>query len=313
MPIPIILSALVTAYGSKKGYDGYKKHSVADEIVNSAKRRYEETKTSFDSQQKATHDVLDVLYQNELKIGQQLNEFKTLADDLLQKLNSGRQDKLEISIPKHALQKIEGYSYSAIGVIGAAAGYGVVSVATAALAPVLAVCNPTIAIAGWIYNSHGEEAVRASHKINSEVGSAIAKLKETQKQLRNVEDYALSIIEMLKAVYAQFDQYFDILKAVVSQIESAKVLKLNPQAAMAQLSDTFMHAVGNGFALATILVDLITTPLFQVKLANGDIVKDENGVPVIDTDEDGLMILNTAQLDSQLNIAKTSAALIEPV
>ena len=127
MPIPIILgaAALVTAaYGAKKGYDGYQKHSEADDTVNSAKRRYEETRTPFDIQEKATNEVLDVLGQEELKIGQQFNEFKILADDILQKLNSGRQDKLEISIPKHKLQKIEGYSYTAIGVLGAAAGAG---------------------------------------------------------------------------------------------------------------------------------------------------------------------------------------------
>jgi hypothetical protein len=365
MPIPIILgaAALVSAaYGAKKGYDGYQKHSEADETVASAKKRYEETRAPFDIQEKATHEALDVLGKDELKIGHQFNEFKTLADDLLQKLNKGRQDKFEIAIPKHTLNKIEGYSYTAIGVLGAAAGAGAagaaagfaiyggvmalgaastgisisalsgVAATNATLAAIgggslatgglgmaggsailgAAVAGPVLAIAGWAYNSHGEEAIKNANKINSEVGSAIAKLKKARAQLSQTEDYAFEIIDVLKAVYAQFDQYFDILKAIASQIETAKVLKLDPHVAMSQLSDTIIRAVSNGFALAAILVDLVTTPLFQVKLANGDIVKDENGVPVMDTDEEGSMILNTAQLDNQLNITKTSAALIEP-
>ncbi|MFQ2167298.1 hypothetical protein ACK33D_21190 [Aeromonas hydrophila] len=365
MPIPIILgaAALATAaYGAKKGYDGYQKHSEADDTVNSAKRRYEETRAPFDIQEKATNDVLDVLGQEELKIGQQFNEFKALADDILQKLNSGRQNKLEISIPKHKLQKIEGYSYTAIGVLGAAAGAGAagaaagfaiyggvmalgaastgisisalsgVAATNATLAAIgggslatgglgmaggsailgAAVAGPVLAIAGWAYNSHGEEAIKNANKINSQVGSAIAKLKKAQEQLSNTEDYAFEIIEVLKAVYAQFDQYFDILKAVTRQIEAAKVLKQDPQVALAQLSDTIMRAIGNGYALAAILVDLITTPLFRVKHANGEIQKDTNGVPVMDTDEDGSMILNTDQLDKQLCDTKTSAARIEP-
>ncbi|MGL6233623.1 hypothetical protein ACSZMQ_22510 [Aeromonas rivipollensis] len=365
MPIPIILgaAALVSAaYGAKKGYDGYQKHSEADDTVASAKKRYEETRTPFDIQEKATNEVLDVLGQEELKIGQQFNEFKTLADDLLQKLNNGRQDKLEISIPKHKLQKIEGYSYTAIGVLGTAAGAGAagaaagfaiyggvmalgaastgisisalsgVAATNATLAAIgggslatgglgmaggsailgAAVAGPVLAIAGWAYNSHGEEAIKNANKINSEVGSAIAKLKKAREHLSETEDYAFEIIEVLKAVYGQFDQYFNILKAVASQIEAARVLKLDPQVAMAQLSDTIMRAVSNGFALAAILVDLITTPLFQVKLANGDMVKDENGVPVMDTDEEGSMILNKTQLDSQLNNTKIDAAQIDP-
>lgn len=300
--------------------------------------------------------------QEELKIGQQFNEFKTLADDLLQKLNSGRQDKLEISIAKHKLQKIEGYSYTAIGVLGAAAGAGAagaaagfaiyggvmalgaastgisisalsgVAATNATLAAIgggslatgglgmaggsailgAAVAGPVLAIAGWAYNSHGEEAIKNANKINSQVGSAIAKLKKAQEQLSNTEDYAFEIIEVIKTVYVQFDQYFDILKAVSHQIEAAKMLKQDPQVALAQLSDTIMRAIGNGYALAAILVDLITTPLFRVKHVNGEIQKDENGVPVMDTDEDGSMILNTDQLDKQLCDTKTSAARIEP-
>ena len=127
MPLPLILgaAALVTAaYGAKKGYDGYQKHSEADDIVKDAKYRYERKKNSFDEKEKETTLALDLLGKKELEIGGSIGEFKTLADALLKKLNSGRKNKLDISIPKHKLQKIEDYSYTAVGVMGAAMGAG---------------------------------------------------------------------------------------------------------------------------------------------------------------------------------------------
>jgi hypothetical protein len=365
MPLPLILgaAALVTAaYGAKKGYDGYQKHSEADDIVNAAKSLYDQKRKVFDTQEAATTSALEVLGKEELSIGQRFNEFKTLADDLLQKLNTGRQDKLEINIPKHKLQSVESYSYTAVGVLGAAAGAGLtgaaagfavyggvmalgaastgtaisslagVAATNATLAAIgggslatgglgmaggtailgAAVAGPVLAIAGWAYNSHGEEALKNAHKASREVDSAVAKLEKAQKQLSKTEDYAFEILEVLKSVYSQFDQYFEILKAVAGQIEAAKVLKQDPQVALAQSSDTIMRAIGNGFALAAILVDLITTPLFKVKSANGEVVHDENGVPVMDTDADGSMILNAEQLDKQLGDTKASAACVEP-
>ena len=57
MPIPFIIGAAVLAagaYGAKKGYDGYQKHSEADEIVKSAQNRYDRKKTEFDEQEKDT-------------------------------------------------------------------------------------------------------------------------------------------------------------------------------------------------------------------------------------------------------------------
>lgn len=365
MPLPIILgaAALATAaYGAKKGYDGYQKHSEADDIVNAAKNRYAGKKEAFDAQEKATTSALEVLGQEELNIGKQFNEFKILADNLLQKLNAGRQDKLEINIPKHKLQRIENYSYTAIGVLGTAAGAGVagaaagfavyggvmalgaastgtaisslagVAATNATLAAIgggslatgglgmaggtailgAAVAAPVLAIAGWAYNSHGEEALRNAQKASREVDIAVAKLEKAQQQLSKTEDYAFDILEVLKSVYAQFDQYFSHLKAVSLQIEAARVLKQNPQAVLDQSSDTIMRVISNGFALAAILVDLITTPLFKVKHVNGEVIKDKNDVPVMDTDADGSMFLNTDQLDKQLGDTKAKASLVEP-
>ncbi|MGF1276743.1 chemotaxis protein [Acetobacter pasteurianus] len=365
MPLPLILGAAAlasAAYGAKKGYNGRQKHSEADAIVKDAKNRYDQKRGIFDAQETATNSALEVLGKEELSIGQRFNEFKTLADALLKKLNVGRRVKLEINIPQHKLESVESYSYTAIGVLGAAAGAGITGAATgfaiyggvmalgaastgtaisslagvaatnATLAAIgggslatgglgmaggtailgAAVAGPVLAIVGWAYNNHGEGALKNAHKANDEVDSAVEKLEKAQKQLGKTEDYASNILNVLKSVYVQFDNYFDILKAVASQIDAAKVLKQDPQAVLTQLNDTIMRAISNGYALAAILVDLITTPIFKVKHVNGEAVKDENGLPEMETDADGSMILNTDELDKEIHKATASAACVEP-
>ncbi|MFG0632972.1 hypothetical protein [Pseudomonas sp. xss_2] len=365
MPLPLILgaAALVSAaYGAKKGYDGYQKHSEADDIVNAAKARYADKKEAFDVQEKATNAALEMLGREELEIGKKFDEFKTLANDLLDKLNADRQDKLKISIPKHKLQSIESYSYTAVGVLGATAGAGIagaaagfavyggvmalgaastgtaisslagVAATNATLAAIgggslatgglgmaggtailgAAVAGPVLAIAGWAYDSHGDEALKNAHKAEREVDSAITKLQKAQQQLSKAEDYAFDINDVLKSVYGQFDKYFEHLKYAARRIEDIRSRKLDPHAEMASMSENILRAINNGFALAAILVDLITTPLFKVKEVNGNVVKDKNDVPVMATDADGSMILNSSKLDEQISETKTKAQGVEP-
>ena len=50
MPLPFILAGAAIAaasYGAKKGYDGYQDKSKADEIVQTSKKHYEQTRCAF--------------------------------------------------------------------------------------------------------------------------------------------------------------------------------------------------------------------------------------------------------------------------
>lgn len=361
MPLPLLLgaAALVSAaYGAKKGYDGYQKHSEADDIVNAAKARYANKRDAFDVQEKTTSMALEALGREELQIGKQFNEFKILAEELLRKLNTGRQDKLKINIPKHKLQQIENYSYTAVGVLGATAGAGAAGAAAgfavyggvmalgaastgtaisslagaaatnATLAAIgggslatgglgmaggtailgAAVAGPVLAIAGWAYDSHGDEALKNAHKVDREVDSAIAKLQKAQQQLSEVESYSFKINDALKLIHAQFDKYFEHLKSINNRIEEAKARKRDPE----ENDDFITNLIGNGYTIAAIMVKLITTPLFKVKEVNGNVVKDENDVPVMATDDDGTMILNSTELDKQIDLALSNAEKVKP-
>jgi len=364
MPLPLILGAAAVAtavFGAKKGYDGYQKHSEADEIVKSAKHCYDRKKSAFDDQENETTFALDMLGKKELEIGQGLGEFKALADKLLQELNAGRQNKLEISIPKHELQKIESYSYTAIGVLGtvagagaagAAAGFAVyggvmalgaastgtaisslagVAATNATLAAIgggslatgglgiaggtailgAAVAAPVLAIAGWAYDSHGEEALKNARKVGLEVDEAVEKLGRAIEQLGETEEYVRKIKRTLASIYGQFNQYFDSLKDIDSLLQNAKSRNVDMDAELAKFSDAAFRTIENGYALASILVDVITMPIFKLKMVNGEVTKDMNGVPMLERDADGSMMLNATELDKALIRAESEAGEIE--
>jgi hypothetical protein len=360
MPLPLIIGAaalIASAYGAKKGYDGYQKNSEADEIVKSAKSRYDQKKSDSSKQQQDTETALGQLGSLELEIGKSFGEFKTLADSLLTKLNEGKKDKLRVQIPKHTLQKIENYSYSAIGVLGSVVGAGVagaaagfavyggvmalgaastgtaissltgVAATNAALAAIgggslatgglgmaggtailgAAFAAPILAIAGWAYNSHGEEALKNARKADREVDSAIEKLTKAMRQLGRVERYAEKIKHTLSSIYGQFDAYFDNLKTINSFIEDVKGRNVDVDAEIAKHGDTILLSIENGYSLASILTDIISTPIFKLKEINGEVLKDSNGAPEMAKDTDGSMILNEDDLDNAISTAKGSA------
>lgn len=366
MPLPLIIgaAALATAaYGAKKGYDGYQKHSEADEIVRGAKHRYERKKSEFDDQEKDTSYALEMLGRKELDIGVSLGEFKTLADDLLRQLNEERQDKLVVRLPKHELNRIEEYSFTAVGVLGtvagagaagAAAGFavygGVMAVGVASTGTAIstlagaaatkatlaaigggslaaggmgvaggmailgaAVTAPVLAIAGWAYDSHGDEALRNARKADREVDEIIVKLDKAMAQLGVTEDYARRVKRALASIYGKFMEYFDSLKDINSFLEDVKGRNVDVDSELSKFNDEIFRIIENGYALAAILVDLITTPLFKVKTQDGNVIVDESGVPVMELDEDGSMILNESELFDAISESKDKASEIEAV
>ena len=359
MPLPLLLvgaALLAGGYGAKKGYDGYQKHSEADDIVKSAQQRYDNKKSEFSGQEQKTQAILGKLGLFELEIGKSFGEFKTIADKLLSKLNENSRNKLEIHIPKHNLEKVESYSYSAIGVLGSAVGAGATGAAAgfavyggvmalgaastgtaisslagaaatnATLAAIgggslatgglgmaggtailgAAVAAPVLAIAGWAYNSHGEEALKNAHKADREVDSAVQKLDKAIQQLISVKYYANQIQDALSSIYSHFMTYFDHLKMFNTFIEELEGREVDKNAEISKHGDTVIKIIENGYGIASILTDLIVTPIFKLKEVDGKIVKNENGMPDMAKDENGSMILNEHALDTAISKAKSS-------
>lgn len=361
MPLPLIIgaAALVAAsYGAKKGYDGYQKHSEADEIVKNATEAYEKRRTVFDDQEKKTEIALTELGNLELQIGQSFGEFKVLVDSLIKELSASSQDKIEIKFPKRELQKIENYSYSAIGVLGSVAGAGAAGAAAgfavyggvmalgaastgtaisslagaaatnATLAAIgggsltagglgiaggtailgAAVAAPILAIAGWAYNNHGEEALKNARKAADEAQAAIKKLVKATESLGDTEDYARRIKRSLTRIYREFERYFEDLKEVSSLINDLKGRNVDVAAELNKLGTSVIQTIENGYALAAILTKIITTPLFKLKEVNGGVLVDDNGIPQMAKDRDGSMILNGDKIDEVLDTTAQEAA-----
>lgn len=353
MPLPLLIgaAALVTAaYGAKKGYDGYQKHSEADEIVKSAEADYNKVKNIHSKQEKETTSSLERLGKKELEIGKKIHEFQTLAESLISKLNQNSLKKIDLKIPKHELQKIEEYSYTAIGVLGTAVGAGATGAAVgfavyggvmalgaastgtaisalsgaaatnATLAALgggalsagglgmaggtailgAAVAAPVLAIAGWAYDNHGEESLKNANKIKNEVKDTITKLNLATAHLQKTYLYSTKIIDALESIFSHFEKHLFSLEKINSLLNNAKNLGLDENEELSKLKEDVIQSVENGFALASILVDIITTPIFKPKIIDGKTLKDENGVPEMEKDSDGSMILNHVALDDVL-------------
>ncbi|WP_284455323.1 hypothetical protein [Alloalcanivorax xenomutans] len=364
MPLPLIIgaAALATAaYGAKKGYDGYHKHSEADEIVKSAQHRYEREKEIFDEHDKDTTSALEILGKKELIIGKDIGEFKILSDNLLERIKKFDNKEFKINIPKHRLKKVEAYSYTATAVLGsmagagaagAAAGFAVyggvmaigvastgtpiaalsgVAASNAALAAIgggslatgglgvaggtailsAAVAAPILAVAGWAYNSHGEESLRNAKEASNEVDEAIKKIDRAISQLIETEEYTRKITHQLRLIHRKFTQHFDSLKDIENFLQDIQGRNIDVDSELAKFNDEIINIIENGYAVAAILVDLITTPIFKVKISDDSIIQNENETPEMELDENGAMILNTQKLDEKLLEVEIKASEIE--
>lgn len=344
MALPFIImgiAAAASAYGGKKAYDGYQKKSEADDIMDAAKRRFDTRKEKFDLTNDATSNKLERLGKKELEIGQQFNDFNTIARELLAKLAKDGHKDLELTVPTHNLNKIEKLSISALeylgtvvgaGASGAAAGFAVYSgvmafaaastgTPIAALSGVAAynatmaaigggslaaggwgmaggamvlggaVVAPLLAIAGWAYNNHAEKALESAQQAAREVSAAISKMDKSEKHLLLVSQYVDRIYDSICLMQKTFSRYFSSLKQMHDKIKAGQTI---------DDSDSVMLMINNGYLLAAIITDVITTPLFKPKKnAKGEAVITE-GVIELQTDAEGINLLNNDELDETL-------------
>ncbi|WP_333912263.1 chemotaxis protein [Vibrio coralliirubri] len=347
MPLPLILGAAAVAaagFGAKKGYDGYQDKTEANEIIEKAKSDYESTKSRFDEANEITEEHLTNLGELQLKVGSDFKKFRTIAQELLDKLEKSNVGDIAVDFPKHKLDQIDGLAFSTTAYLGelakgavggGAAAYavygGVMALAAASTGTPIAalsgaaaynatmaaigggalsaggmgmaggamvlggvVAAPIIAIAGWAFASHAEEALSDAKESRREVGQAIAKMQKAQHQLGQTRIYVKKLHIEIERIYTTiFLPYFDALKKMEIVIKSGENRE--------EITDELIQIIGNGYQVAAILTDIITTPLFKPKMdGNGKVLMSKDNVVEIEVNADGLQVINANQIDANL-------------
>lgn len=165
-----------------------------------------------------------------------------------------------------------------------------------------AVSAPILAIAGYVYNMHAEKALENAREYRDKVNEAVPKMDLATEQLRKVDKVANNILSDLHRIYEIFNRYFEQLKSVNTLIK-------NHLLSDELMNDNLILIVQNGYQLAAIMTDIITTPLFKVrKSPAGQVIveakKDEKGkdvyIPVVETDENGMQVINYSEINAAL-------------
>lgn len=158
-----------------------------------------------------------------------------------------------------------------------------------------AVLAPVLAVAGIAYAIHGSKALKNAHDVKSQLDNAVDKMQKAKKQLSRVQDYAHRIQFALEDIYEVFKSYFETLKLINEIVKQGDVEKINAISAEVSL------IIENGIACAAIMADMISTPLFKVKKDDkGVVLLDTDGNPQIQTDQDGMQILDKEGIESTL-------------
>lgn len=155
------------------------------------------------------------------------------------------------------------------------------------------VAAPIIAIAGWAFASHAEEALSDARKARVEVNEAVDNMAKGRKQLSKTKHYVDRVYAETDRLNAVFKEYFDSLKAF-DQLIAAKT-------DISKFEDDVIRLIQNGYQIAAILTDIITTPLFKPKKdEQGKVVFSEENIVEIETDSEGMQVINESAIDAVL-------------
>ena len=167
------------------------------------------------------------------------------------------------------------------------------------------VAAPALALGGLLYSIHAEKELSNAIKDSRLRQEDAEKLKSARLRLLAIKDYANKLHRQIADIHQHFSNYHKELKNINDAINHAKESKLGLEIDLKKLRGNIIMSIQNGYALAAILTDIITTPLFKLK-ENGqsDPISQENSTVAFEKDENGLEILNKEGLDAVLAKAK---------
>lgn len=200
--------------------------------------------------------------------------------------------------PIAALSGVAAYNATMAAIGGGSLAAGGWGMAGGAMVLGGAVIAPILAVGGIAYALHGAKALKEANKVKQQVDDAVRKMIVARSQLRNVGRYVNQITSILDQIYIVFTQYFESLQHM------NEIIKQGDEQQILGISDEASLCIQNGMACAAIMAKLISTPLFKVKTTtHGDVMIDSHGLPQIETDANGMQVLDKQGLDSALKHA----------
>lgn len=171
----------------------------------------------------------------------------------------------------------------------AAGGLGIAG-GTAILGGIVAA--PVLAIAGWAYKSKAKDSLEAAEDYEYEVDKLVKKSESIIDKHENIQEYILRVHKELHQLNILFTPFIDKLQ---------KACKMS-DAEIERASDSILRDITNGYMLAAILADIISTPLFVMKKDKDKDTGKEIIVPA--QDENGVMKPNTSKMNVALKAAQ---------
>lgn len=159
-----------------------------------------------------------------------------------------------------------------------------------------AAAAPILAVAGWAYAIHAEKALANAEEQNNKVNEALEKMNLAEVRLNKITNYIQRINLSLTSVNNTFIEYFDALKAMHQTI----MKRHQGEDISIDESKECLQKIDNGYALAAIMTEIITTPIFKPQIDEDGKAVIEDGQVQFVTDEDGGSVLNETILDSFL-------------
>ena len=176
----------------------------------------------------------------------------------------------------------------------AAGGWGM---AGGAMVLGAAAVAPILVVAGLAYALHAEKALTNAGEQSNKVNEALEKMNLAEVRLNKITNYIQRINLSLTSINNTFIEYFDALKAMHQTI----IKRHQGENISIDESKECLQKIDNGYALAAIMTEVITTPIFKPQVDEDGKAVIKDGQVQFDTDEDGGSVLNETILDSVLS------------
>lgn len=158
------------------------------------------------------------------------------------------------------------------------------------------VVAPIALVAGMAFAKHAEKKLNNSKEYQEHVQKAVDNMSLGRHHLKETENYANKIHKELDRVYQIFGRYFQDLKNMDTLVRNGIDIQT--------IAPALIQIIQNGYAVAAILTDIITTPLFKAKKdANGELIKDKTDTIEFETDSDGMKIINKEEIDAHITLS----------